>query len=61
MMGKSLGTPMGLRCKQSWGTQLTNLLAMVMSVPSTPTQSSLDITKLWNGLVTNELIVLEEQ
>ena len=25
MMGKSLGIPMGLRCKQSWGTPLTNL------------------------------------
>ena len=25
MMSKSLGIPMGLRCKQSWGTTLTNL------------------------------------
>ena len=34
---------------------------MVMSVPSAPTQSGLNITKLWHGFVTNELLVIEEQ
>ena len=72
MMGKSLGIPMGLRCKQSWGTPLTNLRdhkaykiqkswLWLLSVPSKPTQSDLNITKLWHGLVTNELLVLEAQ